>query len=306
MKHILFTLLVIFTLSAHAQDHIPSWPDIPYFPREGNNPEAFFEHLEPQPQNEITVRKDPAIQPQMTVVQLPVNLDVHFISPEPIQYVDISAKNIIGDLPLKNVLRIRYKDSSKTTEAVVTIAGEKFIAQYHIRPGGTNVPLQINIEPADTKPLDISGIGLSQNQLKKLAYDLFLNSTHKLIGSTSAFGLKAGINHIYSAGDYLFLDISYKNKTNLKYDIGDFRFTIEDKKVTKATNVQSVEIKPELALFDVPSFSKYYRNIFVLKKMSFPGNKVLNIELSEKQISSRVITLTISYKDVLSADTVPI
>jgi len=243
-------------------------------------------------------------QDKLPEVHLPVDGDLHFISPEPIQYVDISNKHIEGDLPISNVLRLRFKDSCYS-DAIVTIAGEKFIAQYHLWPVTSTENQKIEIQPADTRPVDISGIGLSHPQLKKLAYDLFTNADRKHIAVQKAFGLKAMVNHIYSAGDYLFLDISYKNKTNLKYDIDDFRFKIDDKKVTKASNIQSVEIKPELTLFDVPSFSKYYRNIFVLKKMSFPGNKVLNIELSEKQISGRVITLSISYKDVLEADTLP-
>ena len=110
---------------------------------------------------------------------------------------------------------------------------------------------------------------------------------------------------MYTAGDYLFLDISYRNKTRLKYDVDDFRFTVDDKKVTKASNVQSVELKPEFVLYSVPSFGKYYRNIFVFKKLTFPGNKVLLAELSEKQISGRVLTLKISYRDILCADTLP-
>ncbi len=244
-------------------------------------------------------------QDKLPIVQLPIKGDLHFVSPEPIQYVDISDKNIEGDLPLPNVLRLRLKKDTCLNDAIVTIAGEKFIAQYHIHPVTSTENQKIEIQPADTRPLDISGIGLSHPQLKKLAYDLFTNADRKHITTQKAFGLKAMVNHIYSAGDYIFIDLSYKNKTNLKYDIDDFRFKIDDKKVTKASNVQSVEISPELTLFDVPSFSKYYRNIFVLKKMSFPGNKVLNIELSEKQISGRVITLSISYKDVLEADTVP-
>jgi len=43
----------------------------------------------------------------------------------------------------------------------------------------------------------------------------------------------------------------------------------------------------------------------VFKKMTFPGNKLLHIELSEKQLSGRVITLGISYQDILNADTLP-
>jgi conjugative transposon TraN protein len=242
------------------------------------------------------------IKAQIPEVRLPIKGDLHFISPEPIQYVDISNKNIEGNIALPNVLRLRYKDSV-TTDAIVTIAGEKFIAQYHLSPVSATGTQIIEIRPPDTRPLDISGIGLSQPQLRKLAYTIFCGQAGS-IRQTKAFGLQARLNNIYTAGDYIFLDLTYKNKTNLRYDIDSFRFKIDDKKVTKATNVQSIEIKPELALFDVPAFSKSYRNIFVLKKLSFPGNKVLNIELSEKQLSGRVITLSVSYKDVLEADTV--
>jgi len=243
------------------------------------------------------------IKAQMPEVRLPIKGDLHFISPEPIQYVDISNKSIEGNIALPNLLRLRFRDSTYT-DAIITIAGEKFLAQYHLSPVNSNENQCIDIVPAHTRPLDISGIGLSRPQLKQLAYQVFCSRSKK-IRQTKAFNIRASLNHIYSAGDYLFLDVSYQNKTNLKYEIEDFRFKIDDKKVTKATNVQSIEIKPELTLFDIPAFSKNYRNIFVLKKLSFPGNKVLNIELSEKQISGRVITLCVSYQDVLDADTVP-
>jgi len=43
----------------------------------------------------------------------------------------------------------------------------------------------------------------------------------------------------------------------------------------------------------------------VFRKISFPGNKVLLAELSEKQVSGRILTLKISYQDILDADTLP-
>ena len=246
-------------------------------------------------------------QENLPVVYLPENLTIHFISPEPVQYVDISDKNLIGDLPLKNVLRIKLKDSLKTfTGSVLTIAGEKFIAQYRLLPGHPGVPTEVNIEPSETKPLDISGIGLSQNQLKLLSLKLYTTGAGKSKGKTKVFGMKGRVNHIATLSDYIFLDISFKNNTNLKYDIEDFRFKIDDEKVTKASNVQSVEISPVFVLSSVPTFSKYYRNVFVFRKMSFPGNKVLHAELSEKQLSGRVITLKVNYKDLLEADTINI
>ena len=39
-----------------------------------------------------------------------------------------------------------------------------------------------------------------------------------------------------------------------------------------------------------------------VRKMTFPNDKVLSIEMTEKQISGRSITLEIDYEDVLSAD----
>ena len=47
---------------------------------------------------------------------------------------------------------------------------------------------------------------------------------------------------------------------------------------------------------------KHKNEFIVLKKMTFPNDKVLPIELSEKQISGRTISLSIDYEDVLSAD----
>lgn len=245
-------------------------------------------------------------QDKLPVVYLPENLTIHFISPEPIQYVDISSKDLTGDLPLKNVLRLKLKDSLKTfAGSVITVAGEKFMAQYRLLPGYPGVPAEINIVPEDMVPLDLSGVGLSQNQLKGLALSLIAKRPDKRMEKVKAFGIKGQLNHVYTVGDYIFLDIGYRNKTNLKYDIADFRFKVDDKKVTKAANNQSIEIKPEFVLFNTPAFSRNYRNIFVFKKMSFPGNKVLHAELSEKQLSGRIITMNISYQDILDADTLP-
>ena len=42
--------------------------------------------------------------------------------------------------------------------------------------------------------------------------------------------------------------------------------------------------------------------MLVIKKLTFPNDKILTIELSEKQISGRTIHLNIDYEDVLSAD----
>lgn len=236
------------------------------------------------------------------------DISLHFISPEPIQYVDISTHAIAGDLPLKNVLRLKIiPDSAAQFEGagIVTIVGESFIAQYNLRYTEGHsfaMPSKINILPEHIRPLDIPGISLTSREMQDFAMRILQEPSGSTLRKAKAFGLQAKLNHVYTSGDHIFLDITYYNQTNLPYQIDEQRFKIEDKKITKATNVQSVEIKPVWQLYPNSAFKKQYRNVYVLKKATFPGNKVLNIELTEKQISGRILTLQMKYRDILNAD----
>jgi conjugative transposon TraN protein len=110
------------------------------------------------------------------------------------------------------------------------------------------------------------------------------------------------LNNIYAVGEYFFLDFSVDNRTNIRFDIDELRVKLVDKKVQKATNNQTIELPLALVLDHSRSFLHGYRNVIVFKKMTFPNDKVVTIELSEKQISGRAISISVDYEDVLSAD----
>jgi len=42
--------------------------------------------------------------------------------------------------------------------------------------------------------------------------------------------------------------------------------------------------------------------VIVINKLTFPNEKILRLEISEDQISGRVIYLPIEYEDILNAD----
>jgi conjugative transposon TraN protein len=245
-------------------------------------------------------------------INISVQTDIHFLSPEPIQYADISSHSIIGDMPVKNMLRIKLvPDSLRNLQTdctglgVITIVGESFIAQYRLvftNSRGHEIPSSIAIQPEQCRALDFPGITLTTPDMKTYAMDILQRSEKSNIRKATAYGLTAHLNHVYTVGDHVFLDVVFQNKTNLPYDIDELRFKIEDKKINKATNVQSLEIKPEWQLYPQASFKREYHNIYVFKKVTFPDNKVLNVELSEKQVSGRTLTLQIKYGDLLKAD----
>lgn len=243
-----------------------------------------------------------------------INEDVslHFISPEPIQYVDISTKKLVGNIPIENVFRIKaIKDSVEMYDGyhkslgIITIIGEKFIAQYDLwySSDARYLETQIEIQPRNTNPLDVGITPLSKNELRKYSMEAYKRKEKLNTIYSSQYGIKGRVNNIYTLGDYVFLDVTYTNKTNLRFDIDQIRFKIEDKKITKATNVQAMELEPVFQLFDHAGFKGKHRNIYVIKKFTFPNNKVLSIELTETQISGRTLLLQIDYSDLLTADT---
>lgn len=262
--------------------------------------------------------------PEISVTK---DVNLHFRSPEPIQFVDLSTNKLIGDLPAENVVRIKIrdfeksdvKDSLKINElhpinyahneelGIVTIVGQSFMAQYKLVFKNNNDNLEVisNIEvlPQDMQPLEFPNFQMSNAELRKYAVQMFEQKENKAIRKNKDLGLISRLNKVFTFGDYVFLDVSFKNKTNLVYDIDKLKFSIDDKKIYKATNVQSVEIEPVFQLYHLKRFRKSYRNIFVFKKFTYPNNKVLKIRLIENQISGRTINLEVQYSDILQADT---
>lgn len=267
---------------------------------------VFFLPKKGRAQNPVTLNNLPRLE-------ITSGISLHVLSPEPIRKVDISSHALAGDLLEPNVLRLKVIPDSafllcRSVDApvVVTVIGETFIAQYQFcfgSPGLGLTPTLLNITPEHCQPLIIDGISMSTPVMKGHALNLLVNRGAPSIQKADAYGIRAQLNQVYTLGDYIFLDLSFDNRTGLRYSIDELRFKIEDKKITKATNVQSVEIEPLWQLYPISSFKRNYRNIFVLKKMTFPENKVLNIELTEKQFSGRSITLKVKYGDILKADT---
>lgn len=244
----------------------------------------------------------------MTLIYVNKDVSTHFLSPEPVQFVDVSTKLMEGDLPASNVVRIKpVTDSLANNDelGIVTIVGQKFMAQYRMIYTTETAKANAKVEMggADMGGFNHPDFTLSEPELHRYAYEALQRKPSYHDVKSTAYDMTAYLNNIFTVGEYFFVDVSFYNKTNIEYSIDQIRFKIEDKKITKATNVQEVEIKSVFDLQNAKTFKKKYRNVFVFKKFTFPGDKVFTIELAEDQISGRVIYLQVDYKDVLKADT---
>ena len=237
-----------------------------------------------------------------------VNKDVttHLIMPETIKLVDISTDNVVGNQVNDNIVRIKPDTilADGETAAIATVIGERHIAQYKLVYCSQScfVHTRFTIPYCDAQDYTNPDVQMSVAEMSRYAIRMYnAKRTVENIHSKKD-KMKAWVNHICSAGDYFFIDFSMENKTKIPYDISDIRVKLEDKKQKKATNFQSIELTPEYMLNYNKHFKKRYRNVLVVKKLTFPEAKVLKIEVSENQISGRTIELNINYDDVLDAD----
>ena len=260
-------------------------------------------NLMAQNQNQpVILKQEQDDMEELKVMYINKDVSTHFIALEEISYVDISNNKIVGDIPVGNVLRL--KPIEEGANGIVTIVTERYFVQYMLvyTDELDKVYTRHNIQYSELRSLMDPEKVLTKADMYDYASKMFVQKKRYYDVSTVSKRLKVTLNNIYTVDKYFFIDLSLKNRSNIQFDIDQIRFKVEDKRMTKATNLQSVEIKPIITYLGDISFKRNYRNIFVFEKSTFPEDKVFTIEISEKQISGRTIILRISYADVLKAD----
>ena len=223
---------------------------------------------------------------------------------EPVRFVDISTDKVAGDQPLDNIIRLKPKEAGHEDGevlAIVTVVTERYRTQYallyttRLREAVADKEIQLQERDAYNNP----AVSMSTADMTRFARRVW-NSPAKIRNvATKAHRMVMRLNNIYAVGDYFFIDFSIENKTNIRFDIDEMRVKLADKKLSKATNAQTIELTPALVLEPSKTFRRGYRNVIVIKKMTFPNDKTLTIEMTEKQISGRNISLNIDYEEVL-------
>ena len=226
---------------------------------------------------------------------------------EPIRFVDISTDKVAGDQPISNTIRLKPKEAGHADGdvlAIVTIVTERYRVQYaliyttRLQEAVTDKEVQME----EQQPFHNPAVSLSTEEMYRFARQIWTSPARYRDVSKRQHRMTMRLNNIYAVGEYFFIDFSVENRTDIRFDIDEIRVKLADKKVSKATNSQIIELKPEMMLEKTKSFQHGYRNVMVVRKMTFPNDKVLTIEMSEKQISGRTISVNIDYEDVLNAD----
>lgn len=248
-----------------------------------------------------------------TKIYVNPEITTHIIMPEVIKLVDISSNKMVGNQCADNIVRVkpRLDDDGQFGDyypgepmGTVTIIGERHMAQIDLEyvqmPYSSTSMYIINYD--ETVSYINPDVSMPSYEMARYAWAVFSSDRKYNNINSTKHGIKASINNIYSVGDFFFIDYSLENKTNIPYDIDEQRIKLTDKKEVKATNSQTTELTPVYNLNGRKKFKRTYRNVMVLERLTFPDEKVLTLEITENQISGRIVTLSIEYEDVLNAD----
>ena len=196
---------------------------------------------------------------------------------EPVRFVDISTDKVAGDQPIENIIRLKPKETGHEDGevlAIVTIVTERYRTQYALiyttRISEAVADKEILLQERDA--YNNPAVSMSTADMVRFARRVW-NSPAKIRNvATKAHRMVMRLNNIYSVGDYFFIYFSIENKTNIRFDIDEVRVKLSDKKLSKATNAQTIELTPALVLEHGKTFKHGYRNVIVVKNHVVRGD----------------------------------
>ena len=244
---------------------------------------------------------------------------VHIIFPAAVRYVDLGSTKIIAGKAegAENVIRIKaavrnFED--ETNFSVITDDGNfySFNVRYVQEPEKLNIEMKELI--TKTAPGKTQTTGAGDVYLKELgkeppaAVNLIMNTIYKNDKrdikniSSKKYGVEFSIKGIYTNNGMLYFHSQIKNITNIPFDIDFITFKIVDRRVTKRTAVQEQVLTPLRVLNNNQTIrgKSVARSVFTLEKFTIADNKMLVVEIFEKN-GGRNQSVMITNRNIVKA-----
>ena len=251
-------------------------------------------------------------------LEVTFNKTVHVIFPSAIRYVDLGSADLLAAKAdgTENVLRVKaaLRDFSRESNlSVITEDG----AYYTFNVKYADEPVKLSVEMTDflhdgeavnrpNNALEIYMRELGQESpllVKLIMQSIYKNDRREIkhLGS-KRFGIQYLLKGLYAHNGLLYFHLQLINSSNVPFDVDYITFKIVDKKVAKRTAIQEQVIWPLRAHNNVTLVGgrKSERTVFTLPKFTIPDDKMLLIELYEKE-GGRHQTFTIENADLVRA-----
>ena len=225
---------------------------------------------------------------------------VHIIFPAAVRYVDLGSNHIIAGKAdgAENVIRVKATTEGfpgETNFSVICEDGSffSFNAKYAREPEMLNIYFR---ELGNESPLLV----------KLIMQSIYKNNDRKVrhLGS-KRFGIQFLIKGIYTYNGMLYVHTQTKNSSNVPFDTDFIKFKIVDKKVPKRTAIQETVLDAVRSYNEVIEIAgkSTVRTVYALPKFTIPDDKLLVVELYEKN-GGRHQVIRVENADIVNAEVI--
>lgn len=248
---------------------------------------------------------------------------VHILFPAPVTYIDIGSMAIIAGKAdgAENVVRVKAAVRDFAEETNLTVITEDggfytFDARYAENPSMSTIEIAATESPvaqpasaseparADEGHVLLREVGRERPAtIKRVLSDIYRQNRADVKGiHTRKYGVEVEVRGIYVHNDVIYLHVQIANNSNISFEVDYCRFVVADRKAAKRTAQQQRTIEPLRVCNDLSIVRGHQRQriVFALPKLTFEEDKVLLLEIAEKD-GARHQCLEISSKELLGA-----
>ena len=246
---------------------------------------------------------------------------VHILFPSPVTYIDIGSMDILAGKAdgAENVVRVKAAVRNFAAETNLTVITEDggfytFDARYTENPAVSTLEIPISesavgltgkeLPPSAEGRVLLRKVGREKPAtIKRMLSDIYRQNRQDLKGiCTKKYGIEVEVHGIYVSNDVIYIHTLIRNETNISFEVDCRRFVVADRKLAKRTAQQQTPVDIIRVCNDpaIVRGRQQQRTVFALPKLTLPDDKVLLLEIVERN-GARHQAVEIGSKKLLAA-----
>lgn len=227
-------------------------------------------------------------QDQYKNLQVGFSKTTSIVFPYTIKSIDIGSAEVLVQKAkgVENILLVKAAKQHffQTNLTVVTSDGKLYVFVLNYDEMCPDLNFKAENAVAASRDVLFSLENENQKRIEQCALAAY-SKKKKISGlKKSKYQIRLEVNGIFIQQDVLYLRVVFENKSKINYDIDQFRFFIRDKRKSKRTASQEIELEPLYATSSssvIPYKSEIIK-VYALEKFTMPENKYLTLQMIEK------------------------
>ncbi|WP_207515931.1 conjugative transposon protein TraN [Longitalea luteola] len=250
-------------------------------------------------------------QPVVLHMGITTDKTTSLLFPAAIRHVDLGTPDVLAEqvkeaenLVLVKAGQANFKETNLT---VVTADGRLYSFRVVYDPAPSMLVHRLSPSvAANNANIAFHGELMKPQDLE--AYCKGILDNHRMMRGIvdASWDAMARVDGIYIKDNVIFYQLLLDNHSTINYDVDFIRFYIHDKKKSKRTAAQEIELKPLYIAGNVKSVEGMSRNTVsvAFEKFTLPDAKYLAIEIMEKN-GGRHLSLKVSNRKIVRAQVLP-